>query len=187
MADIPTPEQAALARRLYRQGASLKTILADTRLTRAAVYRCLAGDYPDGSGVAPAPIPLRHARARAARDKTSRQTTGRAALIARMWRAAERQVDEIEQRFESLGLGRGEREGEGNARTLAVVAKTLRDLAAFDEAGKARDRRLRGNEAPKDDNDEAVPRNIEDLRRALARKLDAFVAGRQNSIPGDPE
>jgi hypothetical protein len=187
MADIPTPTRVALARRRYREGMPLKAILAETGLTRTAVHRCLTGDYPDGSGAAPAPIPLRYGGARASHDKTSRRKTGRAALIARMWHAAERQVDEIEQRFQGLGLERGERESEGNARTLAVVARTLRDLAAFDEAGKARDRRPRRNDAPKDDNDETVPRNIDDLRRALAQKLDAFVAGRQNSVHGDSE
>ena len=60
----------------------------------------------------------------------------RAALVARMWRTAERQVEEIEERLKSAGLEPAEREG--NARTLATLARTLRELAAFDEAKKPR-------------------------------------------------
>ena len=68
MADIPTSTRVALARQRYREGMPFKAILAETGLTPTAVHRCLAGDYPDGSGVAPAPIPLRYAGALAPRD-----------------------------------------------------------------------------------------------------------------------
>jgi len=178
MADTPTPDVVALARRRYRDGHAVKAILADTGLTRTALYRCLAGDCPDGSGATPEPIPLRSARVR-----TRSPGGSRAALIARMWRTAERQVDEIEQRLVETGLERAERES--NARTLAVVAKTLRDLAVFDEASKPCSPTARGREAQKDNDDESVPRNIDDLRRALARKLEAFVAGTEDPVSGD--
>jgi hypothetical protein len=180
MADSPTPKQVALARRLYRDGDSIDAILVATRLLRPMLYRCLAGDFPDGSGLAPEPVLLRSARKR-----SSDSGAGRAALIARMWRTAERQVDEIEKRLADSGLERAERES--GARTLAVVAKTLRDLAAFDEEGNARGRGSRGEKTRKDDDDESVPRNVEDLRRALAQKLDAFVAGRSAFVSDDPE
>jgi len=184
MADAPTPEQVALARRLYRDGESVKAILAATRLSRPAFYRCLAGDFPDGSGRKRKPIPLRRAgKPRAGRSGAGRSSRG--GLIARMWRTAERQVGEIEKRLADSGLERAERES--GARTLAVVAKTLRDLAAFDEEGRARGNGPRGQETLKDDDDESVPRNIEDLRRALAQKLDAFVAGRADRVPDDAE
>ena len=63
----------------------------------------------------------------------------RAALVSRMWRTAERQVEEIEDRLAVAGLELAERES--NARTLAIVAKTLRELAAVDEArSRARER-----------------------------------------------
>jgi len=180
MVDSPTPEQVALARRLYRDSEPVNAILTATRLTRPIFYRCLAGDFADGSDLQPEPIPLRRAGKRSADGGT-----GRGALIARMWRTAERQVDEIDKRLSDSGLERAERES--SARTLAVVAKTLRDLAAFDEEGNPRDRKPSGDEPLKDDDDESVPRNVEDLRRALAQKLDAFVAGRSDRVPDDIE
>ena len=60
-----------------------------------------------------------------------------------MWRTAERQVEEIEDRLAVAGLELAERES--NARMLAIVAKTLRELAAVDEKarGKEGDERRR--------------------------------------------
>jgi hypothetical protein len=174
MADIPTLDVVALVRRRYREGATVKTIMAETGIGSVGLlYRCVAGDFPDGSGVAPEPIPRRQA-AVGVRDRRG----SRAALVARMWRTAERQVEEIEHRLKAAGIELAERES--NARTLAVVAKTLRELAAFDES-----RTARGKEEPKDNDDNAGPRNIDDLRRDLAQKLAAFVAGRTNPVSGD--
>jgi hypothetical protein len=174
MTVIPTPEQVALARRLYSEGAPVKDILAEAGITRGILYRCLAGGLPDGSGVEPASIALRR------RGVRGRHRMGsRAALVARMWRTAERQVEEIEARLKAAGLELAERES--NARTLAIVAKMLRELAAVDDAKKLR------KGGPTDDHDDQVPRNIEDLRRALADKLEAFVAGQPAAVPGDAE
>jgi hypothetical protein len=178
MADTPTPETVALARRRYAERRPVKAILAETGLKLGALYRCLAGDFADGSGVPPAPIALRRAGVRI------RQRLGsRAALVTRMWRTAERQVEEIERRLRSAGVELGERES--NARTLAVVARTLRELSAVDEAAKPRSRG-RGEE-PKHNDDDAVPRDIDELRRELARKLVAFVAGTEDRVSGEAE
>lgn len=172
MADTPTPTVVALVRRRYLERASVKAILAETGIKLGSLYRCLAGDFDDGSGIKPAPIALRRAGTRV------RQRIGsRAALVARMWRTAERQVEEIEQRLKAAGLEVAERES--NARTLAIVARTLRELAAVDASKASRDKEGRRN------NDGTVPRNVEDLRRALAKKLDAFVAARSGRLPGD--
>ena len=174
MADSPTPERVALARRRYIERVPVRAICAEAAIKLGTLYRCLNGDFDDGTGIKPAPIPLRHAGVRV------RQRMGsRAALVARMWRTAERQVEEIEDRLKSAGLELAERES--NARTLAIVAKTLRELSAFDEARKPRGRR-----APDDDHDE-LPRNVDELRRSLAQKLEAFVAGSADSLPGDAQ
>ena len=69
----------------------------------------------------PLPIPQRRPGVHDRHRKGSR-----AALVARMWRTAERQVEEIEDRLQAAGLELAERES--NARTLAVVARTLREL-----------------------------------------------------------
>lgn len=175
MADIPTPEQVALSRRLYVRGETVRAILAAAGIKLGTLYRCLAGHFPDGTGIDPAPIALRRTGVRVRHRRGSR-----AALVTRMWRTAERQVEEIEERLKAAGLELAERES--NARTLAIVAKTLRELSAFDEAKKTR-----GKEVSKDDDDDAMPRNVDDLRQALARKLDAFVAGRSGRVPGGAE
>jgi hypothetical protein len=94
-----------------------------------------------------------------------------------MWRTAERQVEEIEDRLKVAGLQQGERES--NARTLATVARTLRELAAVDDARRAR------KGTSKDDDDAAAPRNIDELRRSLAEKLEAIVAGPEGPISGE--
>jgi hypothetical protein len=168
MADTPTPEAVALARRLYAEGEPVKAILAKTGLSHGTFYRCLAGHFPDGSGIAPAPMALRRPGVR-----LQHRIGSRAALVARMWRTAERQVGEIENRLKAAGLELAERES--NARTLAVVAKTLRELAAVDEAQKPRKGK---KQAPDDDDDDPVPRDIDEFRRELARRINALVDSR---------
>jgi hypothetical protein len=175
MIEAPSPETVALARRLYLEGERVRAIIARTGITIGVLHRCLEGDHPDGSGVKPARIPRRHAGVRVRHRKGSR-----AALVARMWRTAERQVEEIEGSLKESGLALAERES--NARTLAVVARTLRELSAVDDA-----RKQAGKAAPKDSHDDAVPRNIDDLRRALAKKLDEFVAREEARLPDDAQ
>jgi len=180
--DIPSPEQVALGRKLYLDRAPVKTIPVTTGIRSLGVlYRCLDGDFPDGSGIAPAPIPRRRAGVR------MRQRMGsRAALVARIWRTSEKQVEEIEERLKGAGLALDERES--NARTMATLVKTLRELTAIDEARKPRGKGAQGSgkDRDHDDNlDDPAPRNIDDLRQSLARKLEAFVAGTASPVPDD--
>ena len=171
MISAPTPDVVALARRLYAQGAPVRAILAETGMSLGTLYRCMAGHFPDGSGIDPANIPLRRPGVR------MRQRLGtRAALVTRMWRTAERQIEEIEDRLKASGIGLDERES--NARTLAIVAKTLRELSAVDEAAKPRKGK---KHSPDDDN---APRNIDEFRQELARRIDALVDSRTGSGGG---
>jgi hypothetical protein len=172
MIEIPSPEQVALARRLYLGKIPVKAILAEAGIKLHTLYRCLSGDFPDGSGIAPAPIALRRAGVRICQRMGSR-----AALVTRMWKTAERQVEEIEKRLKAAGLELAERES--NARTLATVAKTLRELSAFDEASKPGKSK---KPTPDDDSDDdPVPRDINDFRRELARRIDALVDRRTDA------
>ena len=167
MADIPPPERVALARRRYVEGATVKSICAETGIRSLEIlYRCLAGEFDDGSGVKPEPIPRRRTGVRIRRHKADR-----AALVERLWRTADQQVQQIEERLQAAGLEPTEREG--NARTLATLVKTLRDLSAFDQAHTPR-----GKQAANNDDDDPVPRNIDEFRRELARRIDALVASR---------
>jgi hypothetical protein len=176
MADIPTPAQVALVRLRYPEDAPVRSIMAESGIKDLDIlYRCLNGEFPDGSGQKLTPIPRRRAGARQRPRVVSRK-----ALVARLWRAADRQVAEIEERLKAVGLEVSE--SESNARTLAIVAKTLREISAIDASA-----RTRGKTVPTDKDDEAVPRNIDDLRQALARKLAAFAAGTEDPVPGKPE
>lgn len=177
MTDILPPERVALARRRYVEGATVRSICAETGIRNLdMLYRCLAGEFDDGSGARPAPIPRRRSGVR-----IRRRPANRTALVERLWRTADQQVQQIEERLQAAGLEPTEREG--NARMLATLVKTLRELAAFDAAQKPRGSKVRKD----DDDDEPVPRNVDELRRSLAQKLEAFVAGTANRVPGDTE
>lgn len=102
----------------------------------------------------------------------------RAALIARMWRTAERQVEEIEDRLKAVGLELNERES--NARTLAIVAKTLRELSAVDEARQARIKK-----GTQHHDDDAPPRDIDELRRQLAAKIEGLLEAGNGAVVSD--
>jgi hypothetical protein len=102
----------------------------------------------------------------------------RASLVKQMWRTAEAQVREIEERLRRAGQGPDERERD--ARVLAVLAKTLRELAALDQANT-------GAAAPPADDadDDPMPRDIDEFRRELARRIHAFVDSRGGAgLPG---
>ena len=180
MAYAPTPDVVALVRRRYAEGAAVKAIVEESGIKNLNIlYRCVAGRYPDGSGVTPAPIPTRRQGVR-----VRHRAGSRAALIGRMWRTAERQVEEIEDRLAVAGLELAERES--NARTLAIVAKTLRELSIVDEAKET----CKGRKRPPDDDtdDDPVPRDINEFRRELARRINALVDSRTGGGgDGDPQ
>jgi hypothetical protein len=162
----------ALVRRLYAEGVYVNEIVAQSGIKNLnIIYRCVAGLYPDGSGVKLAPIPQRRQGVRVRHRGGSRT-----ALVTRMWRTAERQVEEIEDRLAVAGLELAEREG--NARMFAIMAKTLRDLSAVDE-------KTRNKESKKANDDDTPPRNIDELRRELAKKLESFVARTVDAVPDD--
>jgi hypothetical protein len=171
MTDIP--EAALRARQMYLDGRSIADIRRASGLTLYQFYLWLAGG-PERDGARPLPeIPRRHPQAASARKPVRRAT-----LIARMMNAAERQVREIE---EKLVVSDDELEGrERNARVLAVLVKTLSELSSAD----ARKPRARARKPKAEDDDDAIPRDIDELRRELSRRLDAMAAGHAPGIPG---
>jgi hypothetical protein len=159
MTDIP--EAALRARQMYLEGSSTAEIGRATGLSLHKIYVWLAGG-PERDGVRPlAPIPLRrvHARGRAARK----------ALVARIMQAAARQVRDIEDRLVVSGPELDSRLR--NARALAVLVKTLNELSATEE------RAPRTKTAKDRDDDDEIPRNLEDLRRELSLRLEKMAAG----------
>lgn len=116
---------------------------------------------------------------------TIARTPSRRQVIARLWRSAERQVAEIEARMTRLDDDQQALERE--AKTLAVIAKTVRDLVAIDsEAATLSRSRVKGADAShggtraRDDDYERADavRDIDGFRSELARRLDELRAER---------
>lgn len=87
-------------------------------------------------------------------------------VISQLWRMAERQVGAVEQRLAALNDEPQALERE--AKTLGIIARTVRDLIAIDEE-KAR---LKSGDKGHDDTVPEANRAISDFRRELAEKLE---------------
>lgn len=168
MIDIP---QAALrARAMYGAGATTREIQAETGLERGTLYFWIdGGPRRDGKPGSPRILPPLERRRTIARRKL--RADERAGLVARMMRAAERQVQEIEER---IG-GTSNDDTERDARTLAVLARTMRELTALDALHRGNDERKKTARS----HDEPFPRDIGELRRSLSEKLEKIIARRE--------
>ena len=103
------------------------------------------------------------------RPVVARKLPARKRLVARLWVTAEKQVDEIEARLSTLGDDPQALERE--AKTLAIIARTVRDLVAIDA-----ETQVNNKAAPQ--RDDAPARSIDDFRNELALKLDQLRAER---------
>ena len=173
MTETDIPEAARRARDMYAAGVPTRRILDDTGLSLERLYNWLDGR---ASKRAPQMLPVLPRR-RVVR--ASRISAGdRLSLVTRMMRASERQIAEIERR-----IGTPDDKGDRDARTLALIARTLRELTAVDAANRG----LAGAPANDTDahghgNDDAIPQDIDALRRSLARKLEAIIAERDDPL-----
>lgn len=165
---IPPP-QVALARRRYAEGATTRSILAESSLSLWSLYRCLDGFHDDGSGMPLPRLPRRR--------EIVRRAMSRAAMIDLLWRNAQQQVQQIEQRMQDSGFPA--EASERDARALAVLVRTLRELAAFD-AQKA----ASGTQRKKPENEKPIPRNVDEMRRQLSKKLAALADGLSRTRSG---
>jgi hypothetical protein len=158
----PTPEIGAQVRARYAAGDRVADILADAGIGPGTLYYWIDGGPDDGDGSRLPPLPRRHsARVRHARSRPA----ARLSLVKRLWRTAEWQVRDIEDRLRANQMPPDERERD--ARLLAVMVKTVRELTAL-----------------RDDNEsEDAAANSDDVRRELARKLDALIAKRSAGVP----
>ena len=98
----------------------------------------------------------------------------REALIARLWKTASAQIAQIETRLVRMdqeeGAKAGTSPGEGQLRLMAMIVKTLRDLAALDaDVGPLSNKEMR------DDDGQLAP---ELMRAELARRLAGLREGR---------
>ena len=178
-----TDEQIATIQQRAGDGVPIRTIAAELKVSPSTVVRWRDRD---AKGEDHPPLP-RPGQTQQSREMSARART---ALIQRLWRAARRQVKEIEKRLAARARAGGEASeiGERDARMLAVLVRTLRELAVLDQANTvAADRGDRSPAQPSDpDHDDPMPRDIDEFRRELARRIEAFV-GREadGTVPGD--
>ncbi|MGE0045700.1 MAG: hypothetical protein AB7T08_08070, partial [Hyphomonadaceae bacterium] len=94
----------------------------------------------------------------------------RLSLAERVQRTVERELDAVERVLACLRPA-NESEVERTARTLASLARTLRDIVAFDDPPAVEP----------DDDDDAGPRDMDEFRRDLARQIDEIIAARNRT------
>lgn len=101
--------------------------------------------------------------------KGSRLPAGRRAVIAKLWRTAKRQVDAHAMRIGDLP--KGTTASESDAKALAVLSRTIRELVALDAAAASQEGK------PDDDLSPAAGlRHVAELRKELARRLEVLAA-----------
>jgi hypothetical protein len=95
-------------------------------------------------------------------------------LAARLWRAAELQAAEVEAR---IAAGpRPAADTERDAKTLSVLARTLRELSAAEQAARIG--------ADDEQTEDSPPEDVEELREQLGRRLRALTEARAAELGG---
>lgn len=104
-----------------------------------------------------------------AAQKPKRPVVSRKAVVGQLWRAAKRQLDAHEQHL--ADLPQGEAASEADAKALATLARTVRELVAI-ESPTAVKRDKQTDELSAADG----LRHVAQLRQDLARRLEALAA-----------
>ncbi len=182
----PTREQIERARTMYAEGFTVSRCLAACDMSLGTLYYWLDGGPHEAGGPLYPPIPRRRA---VVGKRRAPLPADRVSLTARLWRTAERQTRDIEERLARPGASSPERERD--VRMLASLVRTLRELAAFDsgvapdEAGgrvepalAAARERLQHKEALREADERlSVVRHMVSYLRDI-RKIEALQAGR---------
>lgn len=121
-------------------------------------------------------LPMSRFVERANRPKKDHKVP-RQRVISQLWRMAERQVSAVEQRL--MALNDDPQALEREAKTLGIIARTVRDLIAIDEE-KAKSRSGDKGDA---ETEPGASRAIDDFRRELAEKLEQLRSERAGSGP----
>jgi len=180
---MPLPIDIIVAvRRDYAEGAKpVAAIRAEYEITNNQLYACLDGIAAAATHQLP-PLP-RRSSGLVGKALRHRRQDNRTAMVRRLWRAAEAQVRDIEVRLMRTELEPAARERD--ARALAVLVKTLRELTALDPQ---QPNPKTAAPAEGDADDDAIPRDMDEFRRELARRMDAFVDARLGrGVPGDAD
>ena len=167
--DVP-PANLLLAEAMGLAAASVSTRHPEVRAQRAS-----KGDGPsDSSDYGPPPSRLGAARLAPQDDGDNSEPATNLSAAERLEALVVKQIEAVEQSGAALvGRRTTAAAADRRARTLSTLTQTLHTL-----------QRLRAGENPEqekfnDDFDDR-PRDIDEFRRALARRIDAFVASRTN-------
>lgn len=109
------------------------------------------------------------APARPAVKKKKRASVGRKQVITELWRAAKTQLASHEAHLAELSAGKPA--SEADAKTLATLARTVRELVALDSAAAGQGGKTDDDLSPADG-----LRRVEELRSELARRLAGLAA-----------
>lgn len=102
----------------------------------------------------------------------------RAALAARIMDVVERQLTAVETVLATVKPS-DQGEGERSTRMLASIALTLREIAALNQPDEVT--------PPDEAEDDPVPRDIDDFRRELARRIRGFIEAERNGAGEIPD
>jgi hypothetical protein len=91
----------------------------------------------------------------------------RTAVAARIQDVVERELAAVERVLDLIGPD-DKNEAELSARTLASIARTLREIAAINQPNEVT--------PPDEADDDPIPRDIDEFREELARRIQSFVA-----------
>jgi hypothetical protein len=105
----------------------------------------------------------------ASEPKSKRKVISRKAVVGQLWRAAKRQIDTHEEHL--ADLPKGTTASEADAKALAVLARTVRELVAIEEPQAARKDKHSDEPSAADD-----LRHVAQLRQDLAQRLEALAA-----------
>jgi hypothetical protein len=176
----PSMAEIGRARELYQYGFTIARCLAAGHMSTGTLYHWLDGGPHDENGARMLPpIPRRRT---AVLGKRRRPLAGsQVSLVARLYRTAERQALDIEQRLARPSASTPERERD--LRMLTSLVQAVRALAAIAPAGNA-----------KAEEEETTPRDMDAFRNELARRIRGLVeeaeARRGTAMPvtdGAPE
>lgn len=96
------------------------------------------------------------------------------ALAVRVQRVVERELDAIDSVLSVLGVA-DSADAERSARTLASLARALTEVMRLSAP----------EQTPDPDEDDAMPRDLDEFRRELARRIEALAAEAEAAAPGD--
>jgi hypothetical protein len=194
-----TPEQIEAARLLYENPQTpLQEIAASLKITRRTLEARIAewGWPPRATSPrAASPQNARRTRSKSPGRRVKRTSTARKqpkskahpspdaakrprrsreALAVRVQRVVERELDAIDSILSVLGAA-DSAEAERSARTLASLARALKEVMRLAAPEQATD----------PDEDDPMPRDLDEFRRELARRIEALAAEAEGQAPGD--